>query len=191
MEKKDQTLRSKKGVLGLDTATAFVIALLVLIVIAVVFIITLGSFSSLGTSPGLADTGHNDNETVVLNDTGLPLTVSDLRDISTSNEVVTNASGGEIIEDGNYTISAAIITTVTSTYNNTNVNVSYDFSSANADFISIIGNTTSGVESLFASTTTWFTLLAVVIIILIIVIVIVAVKGIGGVGFLSNRGNIV
>jgi len=187
---KAKRLQNKKGVLGLDTATAFVIALLVLVVMAVVFVIVLGSFSTISVSDSLAETGHIDNETVTLTSLGVPLSVNGLPSLSITNDIVTNATGAETLGAGNYTISAGSISAVTAEYNNTDVNVTYDFRNADQSVTSIISNSTTGLEALFASAVTWFSLLAVVIIILIIVIVIVAVRGLGGASFLRRGANL-
>jgi len=105
---RDKNLKDKRGVLGLDTATAFVIALLVLVVVAVAFIIALGALNTASVNPAGSAEANSTTQ--------------------------------------------------------------------------IIANATAGIEELFSSATTWFSLLAVVIIILIIVIVIVAVRGLGGTG---------
>jgi len=181
-----KNFKNRKGVLGIDTATAFVIALLILVVMAVVFIIVLGSLQTVTTTSGLIESGSRVNETRLLIDTGTDLSVAGLPSISVTNDIVTNSTGGEIVESANYTISGGIIFTsgaaiaINSLYNNTNLNISYDFTHSDESVSSIIGNATAGVEELFASTSTWFSLLAVVIIILIIVIVIVAIRGLGG-----------
>jgi hypothetical protein len=104
---------------------------------------------------------------------------------SVSSVVVINATGGETITSGNYTLTGTTITgspTMTLKYNGTVVNVSYvtTYDSDNQiSTSSVIGNVTSGVTDLASKFTTVFVLLGVLLI-LAVVFTIVKLFGLGG-----------
>ena len=104
---------------------------------------------------------------------------------SVSSVVVINATGGETITSGNYTLTSTTITgspTMTLKYNGTAVNVSYVTSYDSDNQIStdsVIGNVTTGAVGLASKFTTVFVLLGVLLI-LAVVFTIVKLFGLGG-----------
>jgi len=90
---------------------------------------------------------------------------------SVSNLVLINATGGETILEGNYTLTATTITgsaTMTLAYNGTLVNASYTTSfDSDADVRSenLITNVTGGFQTFFGFSNTFFTIAAIVLLI--------------------------
>ncbi len=113
------------------------------------------------------------NETIELNDTAqIPSTASGRTDGSLSNVVITNATGGETLTSGNYTISGVTIITTTNAYNGSDVNVSatvhYD-SSSDLQTEDVITNMTGGFGTFFEFSGTFFTIAAIVLLIFMLV----------------------
>ena len=113
------------------------------------------------------------NETIVLNDSGAtPANATGRTNGILSGIVITNSTGAELITSGNYSISGVIITTITATYNGSNVNVSgtvsYDGTSE-LQAEGVIGNVTGGFNTFFGFSTTFFTIAAIVLLIFMLV----------------------
>src|SRR3990167_7321541 len=147
----DYKIKNRKGILGLDTSTKFILALLILGVIGFISVLALNNLSDIdiGGNIETVTIGTFKNNSVNItslgavpaNITGLPLTLS----LSLTN----------------------IVVTANNTINNLTSTVD-------------LANFTIGIDELFTNSTTWFSLIAIVIIILIIAVVIIAVKGFGG-----------
>ena len=172
-------MKNKKGQLGIDTAKAFLIGLMSLIIIGVVVIIVMVSLAdtSLGTS-----TYTITNESIAfLNGTGVTLATSGWAGFA--NPVITellNASSEASFGTGNGTISAlGVITNATASMWDEAVLVSYTYDGDN-EVGSVSSNATSGLSTFFTSTATWLSLLGIVILILIISVVIATVNRFGG-----------
>ncbi len=94
---------------------------------------------------------------------------------SVSSVVVINATGGETITAGNYTLTATTITgssDMTLAYNGTSVNVSYVTTFDSAGQIStggVITNITGGFNTFFGFANVWFTIAAIVLLIFMLV----------------------
>ena len=169
-----------KGVLGLDTAKLFFLAILTLGVIGFSLIIVLDSINSTPAAQKEVN-GNSVNETFAFQAAGTTMAV-DARAIIT-NVIVTNITSGVEVNVSNYTVSNRTITGVAgSLYNGHNTNASYSFIFTDQLTQSITGNISSGTVSFFGNASTWFALLAIVIIILVITVVIVAVNRFGGRG---------
>jgi phage shock protein PspC (stress-responsive transcriptional regulator) len=94
---------------------------------------------------------------------------------SVSNVVVINATGGEVITSGNYTLTSTTITgseTMTLLYNGTGVNVSYTTSFDSTGKIStegVISDLSGGFGTFFGFSNTFFTIAAIVLLIFMLV----------------------
>ena len=113
------------------------------------------------------------NETINLTDAGeIPTTADNRVNPSLSNVRIYNESSGEIIASANYTIVGVTITSATSEYNETNVNVSatvtYD-SQGQIASEGVISNVTKGFGTFFGFSNTFFTIAAIVLLIFMLV----------------------
>lgn len=172
---------NKKGVLNLEAPRAVMIFILTLAVIAIA--IFLGLTQLVNTTPALNTrtiTGNSfSNNTIRLNDTAqTPAAVAGLRNVVLSSVTVTNATGGPIIQAGNYTISGGtFIAAIPSQYNGTNVNVSAAYTNdVNADGLNIVNNVTTGTTGFFTNIPTVFTILGAVVIITAVSLILFAVN---------------
>ncbi len=115
------------------------------------------------------------NETILLSEVAaIPAGAQGRVDglISSSSVVMTNATGGEIIEAGNYTLSSVSFVNATTTYGGQNVNVSYTVSFDSASDIQaedVINNITSGFGTFFTFSETFFTIAAIVLLIFMLI----------------------
>jgi len=181
----------KKGMLGLDTAKNFVVAILVVAVVGFALIITVSTLndSADDTLPEYSVTTVNETISSV-DETGETLaagSLTGLRDIACSISVITNATGGESINTANYTTSDNSVATACvvsaaagANYNATNWNVTYSYTYITAYASNALQNVSSGTSDFFDNASSWFALIAVAIIILIITIVILGVNRFGG-----------
>ena len=136
------------------------------------------------------DASASQNDATIV-DTGLTLTSCNeagLGNITSKTAVVLNATGGETVNIGNYTIAECVITSsATSEYNNSIVNITYGYTFV-GDAYNVIANTTSGI----AKVTEWFDIFvvigAMVVLILLTVIIITAIRGSGLMGEGSAQG---
>jgi hypothetical protein len=180
-----------KGILGLNTVKAFIVVLLALAIIAVVTLIVLGQLASESLISQVGVTVSNSTYNITL--TSMNETAQDILAYSAynspacTNHLVTNSSDGELLTSGNYTLTNNGCSIASSAdagvWNNTIVNVSYDFSYRRRDQIgNVVQNTSTGITSFFGNSITYFALLGVVVIILIISLVVVVVNKFGGSG---------
>ncbi len=101
---------------------------------------------------------------------------------SVNTVVVINTTDGNVIGAGNYTLTATTIigtSTMTLSYNNTPVNISYVTkfdSQGEIDTNNVITNLSGGAVTFFSFSNVWFTLLAVVLLIIIVMSVIGVVQ---------------
>lgn len=176
---------NKKGQLGLKTAGAFVIGIMILLVIGFLSVVILGSLVDSGDSVLPVNSRNLYNETVVLNVTGQQLSVFALsgRNKECTILIATNYTNkGLTVETANYSEADCIVTATNldTAYNNTNVNWSYTFQWQDGAGEESLRNGSAGLASFTSNIPTWFSLLSIVILVLIIVIIINAVRGAGG-----------
>ena len=180
-------MRYKKGQVGLDTAKAVMLALLVIGMIAFVIIVANSELNDVADTALPTQSAVIGNETLssVEDGTGeyLSIYTSGYRNLACTIVVVTNASTGEVIQSGNYTVDGCHIIwleTDVDLYNNTDWNVTYTYTFIDPGVSNVFRNTTSGIAGFFDNVPTWFTLLSVVVIIAIIALVIIVVGRFGG-----------
>ena len=175
---------NKKAVLGLDTAKLFVLAILALVIISVVTLIVLDNIDDIQPNAFGGALSNATTSTVVnFSSSSYPTGLSSTNlDCVLTVSIMTNATEGTIIPATNYTITNCAIGCSSATgcanFNNTLWNVTGTYTKTSSSKI-MVTNTSSALESLFADTGTWFTLIGVVIIILIIAVVIVVVNRMG------------
>ena len=189
----DYKIKNRKGILGLDTSTKFILALLILGVIGFISVLALNNLSDIdiGGNIETVTIGTFKNNSVNItslgavpaNITGLPLTLSlSLTNIVvTANNTINNLTS--TVDLANFTINS------TGGFTNASANPYFDrlvnitgllSYTIPGDARELNANVTRGIDELFTNSTTWFSLIAIVIIILIIAVVIIAVKGFGG-----------
>jgi len=107
-----------------------------------------------------------------------------------SNVIIINATGGETLTAANYTTSGSyIIASATSSYNNTDVNVSYTVtydSTGKVDTDTVINNLTAGTKTFYSYSGTIFTVMAIVLLITILLSLLYVVMKIVNMG--KNKG---
>lgn len=161
----------------------------ILLVIGFLGIVWLVIYGNLSGNLGFQQTSTAfTNDTVVLNGTGnLPASASTSQNPSLTNVIVINATAGELITSGNYTIVGATIyasATVDAIYNNSEVNVSATLKEDGTSAVNsnnVINNVTTGVTTFFTFSNTLFTISAIVLLITILLgllaVVVVLAKG--------------
>ncbi len=163
-------------------AEAIFLALLMIGLIGLLFLIIFGNLSN---NLGFTQTSTVfSNETITLTNTNgvSPAGASNRINgaIDSSTVVITNASGGELVVSGNYTLSGVLFNaTVNSEFVDQGVNVSYLVSYDGPGEINtenVIANLTSGATQFFTFSNVWFILTAIMILIAIVLGVIVLVK---------------
>ena len=173
---------NKKGQTGLNTASKFIAVILAVALLGAVAIIVINQI-------GTTDVTYLSGSSLITNQTETTVTEAgedlaiDLNILSTSNVIVTNASGGETIAAGNYTITGDVISfsAVQTRYNNTNWNISLGYTfRENKEIGNISLNVSIGIRNFFNNSGTWFSLIAIVVIILIVAIVIAVASRFGG-----------
>ena len=178
-------LKNKRGVLGLEMATSFTLAILILAVFGFVVIVIMGNLEN-------TTVGRISISNTTINET-LP-TVDQLGEDFDAASVsfnpsctivkVLNATDAVNIPSSNYTQTNCNLKSNADTeagFNGSNwlVTYTYTFDDPSAVF-ALTRNTTGGISNLMSNSITWFSLIAVVIIILIISVVVLAVKKFGG-----------
>lgn len=158
---------------GLEFLIAFVGAFFVAGILIVSLLITINSIS--GTQGAISSPEQHLNERFNLTSTGYSTAVASQLNVQLNNLLVINASGGETVSTGNYTVSAGIITGVASAnYLSEFVNASY-----NATWLLL--NTTTGnaltnlSNGLVTLTNNFGTFVAVAVVVVIIALVAVLI----------------
>lgn len=172
-------MKNKRGVLGLDTATAFVIAIMILAIMTFVSIIVVGSLNdSSAAAQTVTGTVVNESFTLLNQTANSSATLLALDGTVTLSNVLLVNTTGSFIQAPNYTVVGRNVLGATDAgdFIGQVVNISADFSNTNSQFKDISRNVTAGYAELFTNATTWFSLLGVVILILIIGLVIIAVR---------------
>lgn len=171
-------MRDKKGVMGLDTAKAFIIGILTLVILGVLAMVILVQLNS--TSLVNPDTNIVTNETDgFVNSTSYTLNYANVGTAgSFAITGLINGTSGLTIPLGNATVSSAGVVTNATEVNWNNVSISYTYQTP-SNTQNVITNATSGLSSFYSSTAVWLSLLGVVIIILIIASVVVVVNRFG------------
>lgn len=181
-------IKDKKGILGLETVQAVIIALLVLAVIAVATFLALDSLVGTGkvlSSTALVSNIPFGNETINLTDTPTqPASVIGFVGVTYTSLFVTNATDGVEITSANFTVDSngAFVTAVGGSFNATNVNISSGAwtNTKTSDGQNLVNNVTNGTAQFFANIPTVMIILGAVVIILAVVLIILAVGRISG-----------
>jgi len=187
-------IMDKKGVLGLDTARQVMLFFLILAVLAVTIFLALTSLRD--TVEGI-DTSSASivNESVASRTQSIPKDLayasSDIyRNAVCGGLVISNTTGGEVVDLANYSIpagrSCAITGTAGTQYANATVYATYSVTYSNPETNLIVKNISGAMTNdFFDQTGTIFAILIVVVIIFAISIIIFAVSRFsagGGVG---------
>ena len=166
----------------IDTTNVF-IAFLILGLVGILFLIIFGNLSG--------NLGFQDVSNTTINETGYEINTT-VETLTTAGEgsfvsatviEVINATGGEVVGTGNYTVDSTagtIVGSATRTHNYTDTNITYLTifeSQGEQDTDGVISNLTGGVGTFFTFSNVWFTLLAIVLLIIIVMAVIMVVKG--------------
>ena len=113
------------------------------------------------------------NETINLNATGdTPASAVGTSNPSVASIIMTNATGGEIINSANFTVTGAVFVNATPTYGGQNVNVSYVLtrdSDASVNTENVVSNLTDGTLSFFELFPTILVIAGIVLLITILV----------------------
>lgn len=158
------------------TSKIFIGVILATAILGMIAIVVLNSLTTISVSYNYPS-GTFRNVTInTLTETAKNFTTNQ-NAIAITNLIVTNFSGGELINAANYTVTgvniASTLAATTSGFNNTKVNVSGSFAyTENSAIGNLTSNVTSGVSNFFSNSTTWFSLLAIVIIVAIVSVVI-------------------
>lgn len=162
-----------------NSTTKVFMALLTLGLIGLLFLIVFGNLSG---NLGFASTTTaftNENNGYAINGTTYTLSGQSTAEfVSLSVSSVVNATGGQTITSGNFTVNPTAGTIVGSpgrTFNISEVNVTYSVISlgdGERDTNNVITNLTGGAVAFFSFSNVWFTLLAVVLLIIIVMSVI-------------------
>lgn len=184
---------------GIKTSMYWVLGIGVIALIGLIMLILFGNLSGnvgFGTTSSVFT-----NETISINGTGgTPTTASGRTNGALSSLVITNATGGETISSGNYTVTGVVITNATGDYADMYVNVSgtvtYDTAGKiNTD--NLISNYTLSVTNVSEQFPTTGTIIGVALLLVVLLgILIFAIKkmmGVANVGSSSkgsfNRGS--
>ena len=180
----------QKGQLGIETATTFILAILVIFALAFAVLVANSALEESTILTSLS--GNFTNQTITLNNNNSEIPeAAGLDTVVFANLALTNATGDPFanhsgginvtLDTGNFTTNAEfIVGTTDSEFNNSRVNVSGTFTYTSSNTKSIEGNISQGIDTFFADAGTWFALLAVMIIILVVGIVILATRKFGG-----------
>lgn len=182
---------NKKGVLGFDTVTAFIVLVLIVAVTAIAAFLAVSVLQTPVDNENTLSFGPIVNETgAYLNQTGYTITGATLANFSGS-FVVTNVWNSTTAGLGYYNLSipaanfsaeaaTGILRNGTANPGQyTNVSFTYTYAylgKASTQTTSLINNLTSGTTDFFSNASTFFTLLGVVVILLIIVLVLIAIR---------------
>jgi uncharacterized integral membrane protein len=167
----------KRGVVGISTGKAVILALMVLAILGFVLVIVMQSLTDV---PIAADTGSGYiiNETIsgITESTPQNLSVFELEDVICTIVGALNTTEGTPIPTTNYTHTGCTLVMTEGPFNGSSWEVTYSYTFNR--FHQINANVTGGVEDFFSNAGTWFALLAIVILILIVVIVMKSVSGV-------------
>lgn len=183
---------NKKGILGLNTVKAVILALLVLAVLVIAMFAILGPLlTSYEDVDVQTVTKYNESIGTVDSTAYVPVAAYSYRNpICTFTQCLNNTAKSDIVPGENFTNSSCRVTYSgekdTGGFNGTAWKCSYTATYDSMGPWNIVQNLTIGPSKFFANVPTFFVLLGVVVLILIIAIVIVAVTrfspgiGIGG-----------
>lgn len=171
-----------KGIMGLDTAKAFIVGLLGLVIVGVLTMVIFGALTDTTLVGPDTESGSVTNETgAYINATGY--TLDKASETGFSSPAITaayNYTDNTLIGSGNYTVSDAGVVTNTTTTNYDNVSISYTYNyETTSNEEKVVNNASSGISDFFSNTSVWLSLLGVVIIILIIAAVVSVVNRFG------------
>ena len=112
-------MKRDKGTAGLNVLLSVITLLFVIGLIVMIFALMGGALSE---TTFTVTPGSLSNETIAFSDGGTDTSVASFNDITLSDVVITNATGGEIVPSTNYTITGGVVTAeATSLYNASNV----------------------------------------------------------------------
>lgn len=186
---------TKKGLMGgLQTVGAVIIAFLVLAVIAIAAFLALNSLNnsnilSQTQTVGLDGSQKFINNSFKLNATATaPANISALpasaTDISYNGLLVVNATGGETINPGNFTVDSLgrFINSTNGQYGNQTINVSVNYYTYKmpSNALNVINNVSYGTVNFFTNIPTIFTILGAVIVVLAVALILYAVSRFAG-----------
>ena len=185
---------NKRGILGIDTVKAVILALLVMAVFVVVTFLVTTTLRTSVESIDRSQTARVINETVgPVDEAGVTLGKAGYRQVSCTVQLAINATGGKPIAAGNYTSTGCNIAfplgateEAVADYNASNWKVTYsyvyaaNYSNALTEYVLV------GPGRFFTNVPTFFSLLGVVVLILLISIIIVAVTRFRQEGTIEN-----
>lgn len=187
---------NKRGVLGMETATQFVLMILIVAIVAFATIVVLSSLNN--SSAATTTTSNNPTIDETLTNVNYTNNATLARTQGTNSPTcsvtaVRNATDNVIIGASNFTLfnnaTECFVVYVPSAGggigNNSNWVVNYTSTRQEQLTEPINQNVSSGIVILMSNSTTWFALLAVVVIILIIAVVIFTVNRFG-----TREGNL-
>ncbi len=180
----------------MDSAKIFIVGLIVLAVTAIAVFISLNSIVTSNTQLNTRTISSNQfgNNTIVLNHTGnrpaslttILTNIPTARNFVLTSVIITNRTGGEILNANNYSVATTgIITYIGGVggYNGTNVNVSAVYTyDVDGDAVLVQANITNGTTNFFKNIPTVFVILGAVLIIATIVLIVVIVSRFSNVG---------
>ena len=179
--------RTDRGVAGLTILLSLVVFLFVIGLLVSIFALMGGSLgNSTAVSEQYTGASVDQNSSILgtsnISSVGSSMTTCASASLGALNTVVLQAQNGTVIGSGNYTTSACVVTMVTTSgFNNSEVNVTYDYTYAGESFTAI-NDTTSAISDV----TDWFSIFivigAMVVLILLTVIIITAIRGSGLIG---------
>ncbi len=179
-----------KGVAGLTILLSVVTMLFVIGLLIMIYSLMGGELGEVDTVARQFTSTSFDQNGSTLSSLGTSLTVCASATLGSINSIVLlNGTGTDVVApEGNYTTADCVVTMLSaSDYNNSVVNVTYDYTYA-GDTFSVINDTISAI----ADTTDWFPIFivitAMVVLVLLTVIIIVSIRGSGLMGGTSEKG---
>jgi len=171
-------IKDKRGVFGLNAVQSFFAIILGIALLAYVIVIIMGTLS--GTTILQSASTTTVNESGFANRTGYTLSTVNIAGFSSPAVVsVWNTSSGNLIPNGNVTISSAGVLTNATNAEYTTVYVTYTYSSnsnSQSNLNAILGNTSTGISGFFQSISPVYAILAVLVIILVLVVLVRVVQ---------------
>ncbi len=173
---------------GLGIAIAFFGGITTLVVMGFVLIILAGNLGDSAADALPISTNSTFNETIDYELNSTPATstyaltggtelLSRREIIDCAIQYITNSTEDELAVTTDYTEENCILTLATdSEFNDTFLNVTYDYTYRNPDASNQMNNVSSASANFFSNATTWFSLLSVMIIIAVVIIVLSVVR---------------
>ncbi len=159
---KEFSVSEKVGEAGLILGALGVIGF-----IGIIWLLIYGNLS--GNLGFTQQTDNFINQTILLSSAGATPdgAVGTVNGAITVNQMI-NESSGTVITSGNFTVSGITITSATAEFNNSNVNVTYSNLRDSAGLVNtegVIANVTTGFNTFFTFSNTFFTIAAIILLI--------------------------